>query len=106
MTCVRTVKCSIIINGGLGGFFAGERGLRQRDPLSPFLFVLAMEYLSRMLKGMADDRRFAFHPKCHRTKLTHLGFADDLMLFSLEDVSFVTCLQEVLIEFGHTLGYA
>ncbi|XP_056688751.1 uncharacterized protein [Spinacia oleracea] len=50
------------------------------DPLSPLLFVVCMEYLSRTLHKVGEDSYFKFHPRCRSTKLTHLCFADDLIL--------------------------
>ncbi|KAK3189547.1 hypothetical protein Dsin_029108 [Dipteronia sinensis] len=60
--CLTTPKFSISINGDLAGFFSGKRGLRQGDPMSPYLFAIAMEVLSKILaKRIEDSPSFKFH---------------------------------------------
>ncbi|TYK26641.1 putative non-LTR retroelement reverse transcriptase [Cucumis melo var. makuwa] len=62
-----------------------KKGVRQGDPLSPFLFVMMMEVLSCMLNKIPQS--FLFHHRCEKVKLNHLTFADDLMIFCAADES-------------------
>lgn len=83
MECVSTASYSISINGGLNGFFTGRRGLRQSDPLSPFLFATCIEFLSRLGDTTSSDLNY--HPLCARSGITHLAYADDLFFFARGD---------------------
>ncbi|KAL9685328.1 hypothetical protein QQ045_022776 [Rhodiola kirilowii] len=104
--CVHSASYSIMINGNMFEFFAGRRGLRQGDPLSPFLFTIAMEGLSRMLQKLSKADGFYFHPKCHRINLSHIMFADDLILFSSGRNSAVEAIKKVLDKFLSCSGLA
>ena len=104
MQCVSTTAYSISINGSMHGFFKGKQGIRQGNPISPFLFVLCLEYLSRSLNQLKDNRDFNFHPKCQGLNITHLAFADDLMLFSRGDVESVQVLMNKMRRFGDCSG--
>ncbi|KAL9688026.1 hypothetical protein QQ045_032438 [Rhodiola kirilowii] len=56
--CVRSPSFSVLINGEMVSYFEGKRGLRQGDPISPFLFLIAMEYLLCLLDRL--DRTDGF----------------------------------------------
>ena len=80
MECVSTPMFSIILNGTMRGFFKSSRGLRQGDPISLLLFVLCIEYLSIILTKLTELEQFQYHPRCKEMKLTHMCFADDLIM--------------------------
>ena len=79
--CLTTASFSVCVNGASGGFFKSTKGIRQGDPLSPYLFVLAMESLSRLLAARYESGLIGYHPKTEQLKISHLMFADDVMLF-------------------------
>ena len=79
--CITTPSFSVQVNGDLAGYFQSSRGLRQGCSLSPYLFVLSMNVLSRKFDKAVEERKFMYHPGCQRLSLTHLCFADDLMVF-------------------------
>ena len=98
--CITTPSFSVSINGELAGFFASKRGLRQGDPLSSFLFILAIEAFSRSLAVAANRQGFQFHPRCKEINLTHLCFADDMFLFSSGTHSSVQVFMDELNRFA------
>ncbi|KAH0738106.1 hypothetical protein KY290_036811 [Solanum tuberosum] len=104
MTCVSTTMFSVKVNGENHGYFEGRRGLRQGDPMSPLLFVLVMEYISRTLQNMSMLPDFRYHPMCKKVKLTHLIFADDLMIFCKGNLNSVNRVIEALTHFSVATG--
>ena len=97
MECVTTPMFSLMLNGQMEGFFKSSRGLRQGDPISPLLFVICMEYLSRILTKLGDLTQFQFHPRCREMKLIQMCFADDLIMCCKGDYASVYLMLKALI---------
>jgi hypothetical protein len=82
MTCVKTVTYLVLINGTPTGQIIPSKGLRQGDPLSPYLFLLCVEGLSSLLVQAESEGRVIGVPITAKgTRLSHLFFADDSLLF-------------------------
>ncbi|XP_027169948.1 uncharacterized protein LOC113769843 [Coffea eugenioides] len=80
---VSNVWFSVLINGSSYGFFKSSRGLRQGDTLSPVLFVIGAEVLSRGLNSLVTQPRFrGFTVPRRCVQVTHLAFADDVIIFA------------------------
>lgn len=79
--CIPTPSFSVQVNGDLAAYFQSSRGLRQGCSLSAYLFVLCMNTLSLQLDKAVRENKFKLHPRCQFIALTHLCFADDLMVF-------------------------
>ncbi|XP_026419890.1 uncharacterized protein LOC113315857 [Papaver somniferum] len=88
--CVEYVKFSVIINGSAAGYFKRNKGIRQGDPLSSFLFLLVGKALSYMIKQTQDKGLISGFQTVDGGKMvSHLQFADDTLIFidaSIEQV--------------------
>lgn len=90
----------IKINGVIPHWFIGKSGLRQGCPLSPLLFVLCTEILSRKLKLEESLGRIqGFRASPSSPPVSHLFFADDLLLFSKASPSFCSQILTTLQTF-------
>jgi len=79
--CISLVRFSVLVNGSPSDFFNSSRGLRQGDPLSPLLFAVVMEALSKMFnasvgKGLLSG--FSVSSRLPIVNISHLLFADDI----------------------------
>ncbi|KAL0451735.1 UNVERIFIED_CONTAM: putative mitochondrial protein [Sesamum latifolium] len=105
MTCVSSVAFSFLFNGEKFGFLRPERVLRQGDPLSPYLFLLCAEAFSGLirqaemlghLQGIAVFR--------HVPHISHLLFADDMLIFCKATPEVFLCVHQILINFEQASG--
>lgn len=78
--------------------------MRQGCALSPYLFVICMQVLSKLLDKAAAERRIGYHPYCKDLNMTHICFADDVLVFSDGKKSSIEGILGVFQEFAKISG--
>jgi hypothetical protein len=81
MACITSVSFAVLINGATSPFFTFEKGLRQGFPLSPLLFLLVAEGLSRAIENAVRSGDFNGIHLTAGLRITHLLFVDDILIF-------------------------
>ncbi|VFQ87108.1 unnamed protein product [Cuscuta campestris] len=81
LATLKATHFSILINGVSQGFFKMERGIKQGDPLSPLLFILGSEGLSRMIKAKVAEGVLKAFNTGRTPPPSHLAYADDIIFF-------------------------
>jgi len=104
MSCISTVSFSVLINGAASPFFHAERGLRQGCPLSPLLFLLVAEGLSRAIIEAHHEGRFQGIRVAPNLNITHLLFVDDVLIFCSGCRRESRVLKEILELFSKATG--
>ena len=103
--CLSTVSYAILVNGNAKEWVKASRGLRQGDPLSPFLFTLVADVLSRMLLKTEERNLLeGFKVGRNRTRVFHLQFANDTIFFSNTKEEELQTLKSLLLVFVHISG--
>uniref|UniRef100_A0A803QJL6 Reverse transcriptase domain-containing protein n=1 Tax=Cannabis sativa TaxID=3483 RepID=A0A803QJL6_CANSA len=100
----------LLINGSVQGMISPSCGLRQGDLLSPALFIIAADVLSRLITERKNEGHIqGFKISRDGPAITHLMFADDVMLFGKatvkEATGFLKCLQEYCSASGQAVNY-
>ena len=81
--CLSTMQYSVLLNGGKCPFFTPSRGLREGDPLSPYLFILLSEVLIRLISREVDRGQLTtIKVSSNAPPISKLCYADDVILFS------------------------
>ncbi|XP_015158226.1 uncharacterized protein [Solanum tuberosum] len=96
---------SFLINGQSNGFFQSSRGLKQGDPLSSTLFIIAAEALARGLDSLHSDKNYKGYglPKWSPA-INHLSYADDTILFCSGARSSVIKMMTVIRDYEEISG--
>ncbi|RVW78875.1 LINE-1 retrotransposable element ORF2 protein [Vitis vinifera] len=103
--CLSSSSFAILVNGNAKGWVKASRGLRQGDPLSPFLFTLVADVLSRlMIRAEETGITEGFLVGRDRTRVSLLQFADDTIFFSKASLDILQNLKIILLVFGQVSG--
>jgi hypothetical protein len=95
--CLISASVSVLVNGSPTKEFRVERGLRQGDPLSPFLFLIAAEGLGMLINKASEAGNFTGYAfGNHRERLSHLQFADDTLIIGPSTLENVAAIKAVL----------
>ncbi|GMI90227.1 hypothetical protein HRI_002692000 [Hibiscus trionum] len=106
MSCVRSVETQVIWNGTISEAFKPSQGIRQGDPLSPYLFVLCMKRLSQAIYDRIEKngwRSIKFSRS--RPGLSHIFFVDDLLIFVEANEPQLQVIRETLETFCRLSGH-
>jgi hypothetical protein len=105
MGCVSTVSFSILVNGNPSPSFRPQRGIRQGDPLSPYVFILCDDVLSSLITKLQDNNQIkGISIATNAPNITHLFFVDDSILFCRARPDEATHLMEALNEYQRVSG--
>lgn len=80
--CLSTTSFTVSVNGELEDCFTSTRGIPQDCSFSPYLYVIVNNALSKLLNKAASGGQIAYHTRCRKINLTHLSFADDILVFT------------------------
>lgn len=105
MQCVTTVRYSFLVNGQACGSVSPSRGLRQGDPLSPYLFLLCAEGFLPLLQRKVDQGLLGGVKVCANAPSIHyILFADDSLLFGTATIKECGHIQSVLVDYERPSG--
>ncbi|GJW55867.1 RNA-directed DNA polymerase, eukaryota [Tanacetum coccineum] len=94
--CLNSAKGSVLVNGSPTAEFKFHRGLKQGDPLSPFLFILVMESLHRSFSRVMEAGLYKGISINNSLLLSHLFYADDAVFVGEWNRANITTIVRVL----------
>lgn len=104
MACVKTTSVSALVEDSPTKIIKQKRGLRQDDPLSPLLFVVVIDCLSRLVSQATRSKNIELYSSGGVTIESHLAFTDNIAFFCRASTKSFRALREVLTEFTEFSG--
>lgn len=100
MSCISTSSIQVLVNGRTTEAFYPSRGIRQGDPISPYIFIMCIERLSKTIHQAISDKLWTpIKISARGPSLSYLFFADDLTLFARADFKNCSVITDILQKF-------
>lgn len=98
MQCIATMSCHLMVSGKVGIPFTPEREIRRGDLLSPYNFMICVEYLGILINYLANQKKFGIGIKIGKDSpsIPYLMFIDDCVIFCSITKKEATMIKRVL----------
>ncbi|KAI5338965.1 hypothetical protein L3X38_018237 [Prunus dulcis] len=106
MNCITSTSFSVLVNGSPSGYFTPSRGIRQGDPLSPYIFILCMEPFIRHCNSLAlvSKTNVGILSSPRGVRISNLVFADDCLIFDKATPVAARNINKLLLSFSEVSG--
>ncbi|XP_021852525.2 uncharacterized protein [Spinacia oleracea] len=105
MDCLSSVSFAFKINPRISGSVIPTRGLRQGDPISPYLFLLCADAFSTLIGKAAREKLIHGAKVCNGApRVSHLCFSDDSILFARENVQECSVIADIINKYERVSG--
>jgi hypothetical protein len=103
--CISTINFTLLLNGCKSGSFSPSRGVRQGDPLSPYLYILCSEILARMInREVAAGSIKGVKVETNAPSISMFSHTNDVLLFCGTKISEISNLMKCVDKFCDWLG--
>lgn len=100
MNAISTVKMKVLWNGNDCNLFEIRKGLRQGDPISPYIVVLCLDTLPHMIKAVVGNGNWiGLKARRKGPMISHLMFVNDLLLFGKATNRHMVRIKQILNDF-------
>lgn len=105
LSCLTTSNLAILVNSQPTNFFQPSLGVKQGDHLSPYLFILGIEFLSLLIHNQVANKNWHLIPITPTGPyISHTLFADDVFLFAEASISSAKTISNVIDDFTYYSG--